>query len=31
MPTWTGNDIERQALAHYLAEACAAPAEGGAK
>jgi mono/diheme cytochrome c family protein len=31
MPSWTGNDIERQALAHYLAEACAAPAEGGAK
>jgi mono/diheme cytochrome c family protein len=31
MPPWTGNDIERKALAQYLAEACAAPAKGGAK
>lgn len=31
MPPWTGNDIERRALAEYLSEACAAPAPGGAK
>jgi hypothetical protein len=31
MPPWTGNDIERKALAEYLAAACAAPAKGGAQ
>jgi len=31
MPAWTGNDIERKALAEYLAEACASAPKGGGK
>ena len=31
MPPWTGNDIERKALAQYLADACKPVSSGGAK
>ena len=31
MPTWTGNDIEKKALAQYLAETCKPVSPGGAK
>ncbi len=31
MPRWTGNDVEKTALARYLSEACKASAKGGAK